>query len=46
MTQQNNTTNDPNNPNAQDVLDAIRNKSNPDPRVTMHSKLKKMIQNG
>ena len=45
MTQKNNTTNDPNNPNAQDILDAIRNKgANPDPRATMHSKLKKMLQ--
>ena len=36
--------NNQNTPSAKDILDHIRNKSNPDTRATMHSKLKKMLQ--
>ena len=37
--------NNQNQPSAQDILDHIRNKSNPDPRATMHSKLRSMLKN-
>lgn len=37
--------NNQNQPSAQDILDAIRNKPTPDPTATMHSKLRSMLNN-